>query len=78
MMQLFTFRTGRRLAACLLMLCCTAILSAQMLDIQGVVTGETGEPLVGVTVRVVNATDRGTSTDAYGVYNIKAAPGERL
>jgi hypothetical protein len=78
MMQLFTFRTGRRFAACLLLLCCTTFLSAQMLDIQGIVTDEAGEPLVGVTVRVVNATDRGTSTDAYGAYSIKAAPGERL
>jgi TonB-linked SusC/RagA family outer membrane protein len=61
-----------------LLLCCSAFLSAQTLDIQGIVTGETGEPLVGVTVRVLNSSDRGTATDAYGAFRIQAAAGERL
>ena len=49
-----------------------------MLNIQGIVTDEAGEPLVGVTVRVVNSTDRGATSDAYGAYSIQASPGERL
>lgn len=61
MMQILTFLPGRRYAVCLTLLCCTSFLSAQMLDIQGIVTGESGEPLIGVTVRVVNSTDRGRS-----------------
>lgn len=64
--------------ASLMLLCCASTLPAQMLDIRGIVTDDAGEPLVGVTVKVVNATDRGTMTDAYGAYSIQAAPGERL
>jgi len=60
------------------MLCCATLLSAQVLNIQGIVTDESGEPLVGVTVRVVNTPDRGTTTDAYGAYTVQASAGERL
>lgn len=49
-----------------------------MLDIRGIVTDDAGEPLAGVTIRVLNASDRGATTDAYGAYSIMAAPGERL
>ncbi len=63
--------------ASVVLLCLTTALSAQMLDIRGIVTSPEGEPLVGVTVRVLN-TPRGTATDAYGAYSIQAAPGERL
>jgi TonB-linked SusC/RagA family outer membrane protein len=78
MMQLLTFSRGLKGAMSLLLICCASVLSAQTLDIKGIVTGEDGEPLVGVTIRVVNSADRGTSTDAYGAYQIQAVPGERL
>ncbi len=78
MMQIFTFRTGLRWVASLVLLCFATALSAQMFDIRGIVTDPEGEPLVGVTVRVLNTTNRGTTTDAYGAYTIQAAPGERL
>ena len=78
MMQVFTFQTVLRGMASLVLLCFATALSAQMLDIRGIVTDPDGEPLVGVTVRVLNAANRGTTTDAYGAYTIQAAPGERL
>ena len=79
MMQLpLLLQRGRRWIFSALALFCTTVLSAQMLDIRGIVTDDAGEPLAGVTIRVVNSTERGASTDAYGSYTIKAMPGERL
>ncbi len=78
MMQFSLSSRGWRWIFSALALFCTTILSAQMLDIRGIVTDESGEPLAGVTIRVVNTSDRGTITDAYGSYSIKAMPGERL
>ena len=78
MMQVFTFQTVLRGMASLVLLCFATALSAQIFDIRGIVTDPDGEPLVGVTVRVLNAANRGTTTDAYGAYTIQAAPGERL
>ena len=43
-------------------------------SISGVVTSETGEPLVGANV-VVNGTDLGAAADADGAYSIKIGPG---
>ena len=60
------------------LLCCFTLLSAQSLTIRGKVTDPAGEPLVGVTIRVVNEPTRGAITDATGAYSIKASPGERL
>ena len=60
------------------LLCCFTLLSAQSLTIRGAVTSPEGEPLIGVTVRVVNDPSRGAVTDVTGAYSIKASPGERL
>lgn len=76
MMLNFTFRTRWRSATSLLLLCFAAALSAQ--TVRGRVTDEAGLALPGVTVRVLNAADRGTTTDIEGAYTIKAAVGERL
>ena len=73
MMQFSLPQRGRRWIFSALALFCTTVLSAQMLDIRGIVTDEAGEPLAGVTIRVVGVTDRGASTDAYGSYTIKAS-----
>jgi len=78
MMRTFTFRAGLRWIALLPMLCCFTMLSAQSLTIRGTVTDPGGEPLIGVTVRVVNSPTRGTVTDATGAYSLQASPGERL
>ena len=43
-------------------------------NITGVVTSETGEPLVGANV-VVNGTDLGAAANADGAYTIKIGPG---
>lgn len=75
-MQQFTFLTRWRSAACLALLCFTTVLSAQ--TVRGRVTDESGGALPGVTVRVINAADRGTTTNESGVYAIQAAVGERL
>lgn len=51
---------------------------AQDIEISGVVTSSTdGEPLMGVTVRVLNTTN-GTITDLDGNYNLKVAPDASL
>ncbi|MBK8920102.1 MAG: TonB-dependent receptor [Saprospirales bacterium] len=76
MMQQFTFQTRWRLSAMLALLCLTTVLSAQ--TVRGKVTDESGAGLPGVTVRVVNVSDRGTTTDALGAYTLPAAVGERL
>lgn len=76
MMQNLTFRTGWTLLATLALLCFSTVLAAQ--TVRGTVTDETGAPLPGVTVRVLNANDRGTSTDLQGGYTLQASVGERL
>ncbi|MBL7779688.1 MAG: TonB-dependent receptor [Saprospiraceae bacterium] len=78
MMRSSTFRTGWRWLAMLPMLCCSFLLSAQSLTIRGIVTDPGGEPLIGATIRVVNAPNRGAITDTKGSYVIQASPGERL
>lgn len=62
MMQVFTFQTVLRGLASLGLLCFATALSAQLLDIRGIVTDPDGKPLVGVTVRVLNAANRGTES----------------
>ena len=78
MMQSITFQAGLRWLAMLPLLCCFTLLSAQSLTIRGNVTDPGGEPLIGVTIRVINEPTRGAVTDAVGAYTIKASPGERL
>ena len=49
-MQFSLSSRGWRWVFSALALFCTTILSAQMLDIRGIVTDESGEPLAGVTI----------------------------
>lgn len=53
------------------------MLFAQQRNVSGKVTDENGEPLTGVTVKVVNAPE-GTITDAGGDYSLKAGLGSKL
>ena len=46
-------------------------------QVSGVVTDETGEPVVGATVRV-KGTNRGTITDIDGKWNLAASPNESI
>lgn len=46
--------------------------------IQGVVTGENGEPLAGVSVMVKGSGARGTMTDSTGAFVVEANPGDVL
>ena len=50
---------------------------AQTGKVSGVVKDTNGEPLIGATV-MVKGTSNGASTDADGVFNIKANPGQTL
>lgn len=50
---------------------------AQTLSVSGIVTDETGEPLIGATVQE-KGTSNGTATDADGAYSIKTAQGKTL
>ncbi len=52
-------------------------LSAQNMTVSGVVTDDTGEALIGVTVSV-EGTSRGTVTDIDGKYSIQVSKGETL
>lgn len=53
-------------------------LSAQIRTVTGTVTAADGEPLIGATVQVENAPERGTATDIDGKFSIEAASGETL
>ncbi len=50
---------------------------AQTREIRGVVTDNTNEPLIGVTV-IIEGTTTGTVTDAEGEYSIRANTGDQL
>ena len=54
------------------------LLSAQMRTITGKLSSSAGEALIGATVQVQAAAERGTVTDASGNYAIQAAKGEVL
>jgi TonB-dependent starch-binding outer membrane protein SusC len=47
--------------------------AAQDIQVTGKITGDNGEPLIGVSVTIVG-TDRGTATDANGNFTIMAPP----
>ncbi len=51
---------------------------AQDLKISGTVTDETGEPIIGVSVSVVNHAGLGTNTDLDGAFTIKAPQFSKL
>jgi TonB-dependent starch-binding outer membrane protein SusC len=55
----------------------TDLASTPPAPITGRVTNESGEPLAGVSV-LVKGTDKGTTTNANGVFTISADPGETL
>lgn len=54
------------------------LVSAQMRTITGKVSSSAGEALIGATVQVQSASDRGAVSDASGNYSIQAAKGEVL
>ena len=74
MKQLFTMQKWLVTAS---LLCCAVLLSAQSM-VRGTVTDETGEGLVGVTIRVTEDATRGAVTDPTGAFTIKASAGETL
>lgn len=53
-------------------------LGAQVRTITGTVRSADGEPLIGATVLVENATDRGTVTDIDGSFSVQAETGETV
>ena len=60
------------------LICCNwGGVRAQTLSVSGIVTDETGEPLIGATVQE-KGTSNGTATDADGAYSIKTAQGKTL
>lgn len=64
-------------AALLLLMGAVGLLRAQT-TVKGTVADEAGEVLPGVSIRVVEDANRGTSTNATGAFNISASPGETL
>lgn len=54
------------------------LVSAQMRTITGKVSSSAGEALIGATVQIQSASDRGAVSDASGNYSIQAAKGEVL
>lgn len=54
------------------------LLSAQMRTITGKLSSSAGETLIGATIKVQSASDRGAVSDAKGNYSIQAAKGEVL
>lgn len=70
-------RTVTRLFALILMLCPLAMWGQQPVTVTGTVTDNTGEPLIGVSVRV-KGTQQGCTTNIDGEYSIKASAGSTL
>lgn len=66
-----------KLCGLLLYLCSWSNVYAQHKDYSGIVTGDDGTPLIGVTVLVKNTTN-GTVTDIDGQFTIHASPGDHL
>ncbi len=60
----------RKLLMTMLLLVTAVIAQAQDFKVKGNVTDETGEPLIGATVRVVGNTSEGTVTDLDGNYEL--------
>lgn len=56
-----------------LFLCCSAGVFAQLIQLNGKVTDEKGEPLIGVTVRL-KGTKSGITTDTEGAFRLFALP----
>ncbi|MDR1681856.1 MAG: TonB-dependent receptor, partial [Candidatus Symbiothrix sp.] len=50
---------------------------ARQLDVRGKVTDEQGEPMIGVTIKIINA-GGGTITDVNGDYSLKMESGRKL
>lgn len=74
---LFRLLSGRWFLTVLLGMLVTVATNAQNTVINGTVTDETGEPLIGATV-MVNGTKTGTATDLDGKFSIKCKPGAKL
>ncbi|HEY0900335.1 MAG TPA: TonB-dependent receptor, partial [Sphingobacteriaceae bacterium] len=67
----------RILSVIFLIFVCTGSLAQPNTAISGVVRdAQTGETLVGVSVRFLGKTETGTSTNAYGFYSAMLAPGK--
>lgn len=67
---------GMKLLLMSLLMGITPAAMAQTLSVSGTVSDETGEPMIGVTVKVVD-TSVGATTDINGHYNLIVAPGAK-
>lgn len=53
------------------------VLFAQNINVSGIVTNETGEPLIGVTLQI-RGTTTGTITDINGAFNLNSVPADAV
>ena len=78
-MKNFTsFHSIRRWLALSVWVLCVTGLSAQVRTIRGNISLSDGEPIIGATIRVDNAPERGAVTDISGNFSLNAARGESL
>ena len=73
-----SFHSIRRWLALSVWLLCVTGLSAQVRTIRGNISLSDGEPIIGATIRVDNAPERGAVTDISGNFSLNAARGESL
>ena len=78
MKNLTSFHSIRRWLALSVWLLCVTGLSAQVRTIRGNISLSDGEPIIGATIRVDNAPERGAVTDISGNFSLNAARGESL
>lgn len=71
------FKTMLRAIMVLILLCCSSLESLAQSLIKGLVKDQTGEPIIGATVRVAG-TNTGTVSDLDGNFSIEAAPNAKL
>lgn len=75
------FRILTKLLLAAVVCCWSIALPAQTISISGVVTDQSGTPLVGATVVIKNTSGKfegGGTTSADGTFTLKAAPGQKL
>jgi len=73
-----SFHSIRRWLALSVWVLCFTGLSAQVRTIRGNISLSDGEPIIGATIRVDNAPERGAVTDISGNFSLSAARGESL
>lgn len=75
------FRILTKLLLAAVVCCWSIALPAQTTSISGVVTDQSGTPLIGATVVIKNTSGKfegGGTTSADGTFTLKAAPGQKL